>query len=79
MATLHLAQSASTSLRGWFCPKGTVGVRAEHITSVKVAPTSAHFILTVESLGGKQEFRFTTLELLNEALSLLHLEMTDLD
>ena len=79
MAELHLAVDAHTVLRGWYSPAKNVMLRADYITGIKVTVMSNKFTLVVSFNGEKQEFHFQTLESLNEALSPLHLSMTDLE
>ena len=79
MAALHLAASAHTPLKGWYSPNKTIMIRMEDISSVKVNSTTGKWGLVVTFSQEKQEFPFSTLELLNEALAPLHLIFTDLD
>lgn len=79
MAAIHLFPSAQTSLKGWFTPTQFSAIRGEAITSIKVDLKPNCFVLIVSYSGEKQEFNFATLESLNEALSALHLTLTDLD
>ena len=79
MATLHLFPTAQTVLKGWFCPTQLAAIRSEAITSLKLDLKPNRFSLMVSCSGEKQEFTFATLESLNEAISSLHLVLTDLE
>ena len=76
---LQLTATAHTPLKGWYSPTANLMLRAEKISVVKVVTTTSHFALIISDEDGqKQEIRFATLALLNEALDPLHLSMMDL-